>query len=108
MGVSGVMMGTIVSYAKERYFQKSHGWGRTWVRWLWLDAILFAIARFYTLVSPRFCRWCREVDLLFVKQHACSFAVTANTGRDCWIDLYWDGLSPQEAVDSEVSYWDDE
>ena len=96
----------LLRYAKERHFQKSHGWGRTWVRWLWLDAILFAFARWTTLHSPFFRRWCREVDRLFSKQFEFDWSYTENTGEDCWIDPYWDGLSPQDAVDSEVEHWD--
>lgn len=99
-------MPALIKYAQDRYFQKSRGWGRTWVRWLWLDAALFATARWLTLHSPLFRRWCREVDRLFVAQFDWPRAMTTDTGFDCWIDPYWEGLSPQDAVDSEVENWE--
>lgn len=96
----------LIRYAKQRHFQKSHGWGRTWCRWLWLDAVLFAVARYCTLRSPLFWLWCRKVDRLFIRQYDWPRSYTADTGLDCWIDCYWDGMSPQDAVDSEVDHWD--
>lgn len=100
-------MHTFINYARRRHFQKSHGWGSPWVKPLWLDALLFAIARTFTLYRPRFRRWCREVDRLFLELHEWPRSMTADTGIDSWIDPFWDGLTPQEAVDSEVSQWGD-
>lgn len=99
-------MTTLIRYAKSRYFEKSRGWGKSWVRWLWLDAVLFAIARRSTLHSPWFRNWCREVDRLFVEQYGWPRSMTADSGLDCWIDPYWNGMSPQDAVISEVEHWD--
>lgn len=100
-------MTTLARYIKGRYVQKSRGWGKPWVRWLWLDALLFGVTRWATLNSPWFRRWCREVDRLFRVDFDFSFDLTEGSGRDCWIDAYWDRLSPQEAVDSEVSHWEE-
>lgn len=97
---------TIARYAKSRHFSMSHGWGKPLVAWLWLDAMVFAISRYCTLRSPWFAAWCRKVDRLFREQHDCVGSMTTQTGRDCWIDAYRDGLSPEDAVDTEVSYWD--
>lgn len=99
-------MNTFISYARQRYGDKRLGFGATWVRWLWLDALLFATARWWTLHSPRFHRWCSEVNTLFVEQYDWPRQMTEDTGVDCWIDPYWDGMTPQDAVDSEVSHWD--
>lgn len=98
-------MMTFMQYAKSRYFSKSHGFGRPWVKWLWLDAALFAAARCLTLASPFFWNWCRRVDSLF-DQYAYEGSFTKDTGLDCWIDAYWDGLTPTEAFESEIGYWD--
>jgi hypothetical protein len=100
-------MNTLINYATSRHSQKRHGWGRTWCRWLWLDAIAFAVARYATLMSPWFRRWCREVDRLFIEQYEWPRSMVADTGFDCWIDSYWYGDSPQEAVDNEVDCWDE-
>lgn len=99
-------MRTLINYARSRYFQKSHGWGRTWFRWLWLDALSYAMARYCTLLWPGFRIYCRRVDRLFRDQHDWPRSYTADTGLDCWIDHYWDGESPQDAVDSEVEHWE--
>jgi len=99
-------MNTWINYYKHRHFSKSHGWGKSWVSWLWLDAFLYATARCVTLISPFFRGWCCRVDSLF-DQHAYDGSYTKDTGLDCWIDSYWDGLSPTEAYQSEISYWDE-
>jgi hypothetical protein len=99
-------MTTFVHYARRRYFCKSHGWGRTWVRWLWLDALLFAAARWSTLHSPWFRAWCRAVDRVFSSQYEWEPSYTRDTGLDSWIDSYWEGLSPEDAAYSEVQHWD--
>lgn len=93
-------------YISHRYFCKRQGWWRTWVRWLWLDALLWGTARYATYLSPLFRRYCHEVDQLFVEQHELAFSMTKTSGLDCWIDPYWSGMSPQDAVDSEVEHWD--
>ena len=100
-------MQQLIIYARQRHFQKSHGWGKPWVRWLLLDAFMFAVARYCTLVSPKFRNWCLTVDALFCKQYDWPGSYTADTGLDCWIDAYWDGMSPDEAVASEVDHWCD-
>lgn len=99
-------MQTLIRYAKRRHFSMSRGWGRPWCRWLWLDAAAFAVARYYTLISPSFRFWCEEVDRLFYEQHDWPASYTDGTGLDCWIDAYWKGWSPQDAVISEVEHWD--
>jgi len=97
---------TAIRYARQRYFEKRQGWGRPWVKCLWLDALLFGVARSWTLCSPRFRKWCRQVNHLFRVQYDWPSDMTADTGRDCWIDPYWQGLSPQDAVWQEVDHWE--
>lgn len=100
-------MSTFIHYARHRHFCKRHGWGKTWVSWLWLDAILFAIARAVTLYSPRFARWCREIDRWFFENHDWPRSITQDTGYDCWIDAYWRGSSPEDAALDEVDAWEE-
>lgn len=97
---------TAIRYMQSRYFCKRRGWGRVWFRPIWLEAIVYGIVRYYRLKSRRFNRWCDQVDLLFVAQHDWPRAYTLDTGRDCWIDGYAEGMSPQDAVDNEVQHWD--
>lgn len=99
-------MPTLSWYLRNRYNEKALGFGRPWVRWLWLDAALYAVRRWSTYHSPWFRAWCCEVDRLFREQYEWPRDYTDDTERDCWIDAYWDKMSPQGAVDSEVSYWD--
>lgn len=99
-------MRTLIRFVRSRYFQKSHGFGRTWFSWLWLDALTFGLARYATLVWPGFRIYCFRVDQLFRDQYDWPRSYTTDTGLDSWIDHYWDGESPQDAVDSEVSYWE--
>lgn len=98
-------MSTFMNYARHRYFAKSHDFGKPWVRPLFLDAILFAVRRTFTLHRPGFRKWCSEVDRLFVGQHDWPRSYTKDTGLDSWVDAYWDRMSPQDAVDSEVDHW---
>jgi hypothetical protein len=100
-------MFVFVRYFRERYFAKSRGWGRPWTRCLTLDALLFASRRTMTLHSSRFRRWCREVNRLFVVRYDWPGHMIEDTGPDCWIDGYWEGMTPEEAVDSEVEHWSD-
>lgn len=99
-----------IQCAKSRHFSMSNGFGvpitGPWVRWLWLDALLFAIHRFYVIWSPGFRAWRKEVDVLFCEQFDSGRSMTEYTGVEHWIDAYLDGMSPQDTVDNEVSYWD--
>ncbi len=95
-----------IRYVKRRYFYKSHGWGKTWCKWLWLDAVLFATARTATLYSPKFYLWCRSVNKIFRERFDWPRNMTDDTGKDCWIDAYWQGDSPEKAVLDEVDCWD--
>jgi hypothetical protein len=98
---------SFVQYVRNRHFCKSHGFGKPWLRPLCLDAVVFASARWLTLHSPLFWIWCRDVDRLFREQYDWPRSMTTDTGRDCWIDAYWEGLSAQDAVDSEVDHWEE-
>lgn len=100
-------MNTLIDYARHRYFCKCHGFGPPWVSWLWLDAILFAVARFVTLYSPFFALWCKKIDLLFIQNYEWDRSYTQDTGLDCWIDAYWDGSTPEDAVLDEVGAWEE-
>jgi hypothetical protein len=98
---------TFVRYVQSRHHSKSCGFGPVPSLPLWLDAVLYAARRFATLCSPLFYLWCRRVDRLFVEQAGWPRSMMADTGRDCWIDHYWDGRTPQDAVDSEMDHWDE-
>lgn len=96
----------LLFYRKDRYSNMRMGWGSPSFHPLWLDAIVYAIIREWRFVSQKFNKWCDEIDLLYIQQYGFETPYTLDTGRDCWIESYVDGMTPQDAVDSDVSYWD--
>lgn len=97
---------TVRRYTKDRFNCMRHGWGRPRFRPLWLEAIVYAVVRTRRLQSRAFNRWCDEVDALFVAQFNWRRPYTLDGGRDCFIDSYANGMTPQQAVDSEVQHWE--
>ncbi len=96
-----------IRHFKNRHTSKSLGFGKPWVSWLWLDALLWASAMCLTRINPFFWDWCARVDGLIDERSAYAASYCKDTGYDCWIETYWAGLSPTEAVDSEMSYWEE-
>lgn len=100
-------MSTLAYYVSHRYGTKSRGFGEP-VRFMWLDALLFGVKRWCTLHSPFFRTYCRKIDRIFTEEYAWEHGrFTEHTGLDCWIDGYWEGVTPEDAAGSEVSYWED-
>ena len=93
-------------YRKQRYSHMRRGWGIPLFHPLWLEAIVYAIIRARHLTSHNFNQWCDEIDILLINQHDMIHHYTVGTGRDCWIEAFTDGLSPQDAVDGEIEHWD--
>lgn len=93
-------------YWKERYSNMQHEWGSPSFRPLWLEAIKYAIIREWRFVSRGFNEWCDEVDALMIIEFGLKPSHTIETGRDCWIEAYVDGMTPEDAVHSAAYYWD--
>ncbi len=101
------MLTTALRYAKQRHHLMRMNWGGPYRRPLWPRAIVYGVVRAWRLESRAFNRWCDEVDDLFTAQTGwLDWSYTYSTGRDCWIDGYAEGMSPQEAVDNEMENWD--
>ena len=96
----------LLSYRKQRYSHMRRGWGSPLFHPLWLEAIIYAIIREWRFISRKFNKWCDEIDTLFVQQYGFEFPYTIDTGRDCWIESYVEEMTPQDAVNSEIDYWD--
>lgn len=94
-------------YIRSRYFCMRQGWGRPMFRPLWLEAIVHGLLRTWRFHSRKFNRWCDEVDEIYREQYNWPCNYTIASGRDCWIDSYARGCSPEEAVDDEVSHWEE-
>ena len=56
--------------------------------------------------SIEFATWCDQIDRHFVNHYNFLCDITKDTGRDCWLAMYLDGLTPEEASNEEVSNWD--
>ena len=95
-----------IEYARSRYFSQRQGWGPRGFRPMWLEAIVYGVVRAWRLRSRGFNKWCDEVDALFVEQYDWPRSYTLDSGRDCYIDEWVQGATPQDAVDCEVDHWD--
>lgn len=51
--------------------------------------------------------WFAELDRLGGDRYGPD-GITANTGRECWMDYYNDGYSPADALSEDGTYWDDD
>lgn len=54
----------------------------------------------------RFHDWLGELDKYVAGMNGYPESIVAQTGRECWLDYYNDGLSPAEAWAEDMSYAD--
>ena len=100
------MLLTAIRYAKQQHHHMQMDWGGPYSRPLWTKAIVYGVARAWRLKSRAFNRWCDSLDKLYASQCGFEYSYTKNCGRDCWIDQYVEGESPQEAMDTDRQHWD--
>ncbi len=46
--------------------------------------------------------WCDQIDALG-RVRGCDFDYTRRTDRECWREMFEDGLTPSDALDEEFS-----
>ena len=55
-----------------------------------------------TIDDQDFDDWCDQIDALG-RVRGCDFDYTRRTDRECWREMFEDGLTPSDALDEEFS-----
>lgn len=91
---------TFLHYVQKRYASTRIGWECAWFRPLWLEAVCYGIVRHRYLNAIGFNEWCDSVDQALREQHLWKGSLTKDVGRECFLDMWRDDVSPQQAVDT--------
>lgn len=93
-------------FTVSRFGMMRRGFGRPRFRPLLMEAVVFGVGKAWRMQSRRFNAFCDEIDRLFCEQFDWPRSYTLDCGRDCWVDHYAEGMTPQECVTAEVEHWD--